>query len=439
MGARVLKGRGARWGCVVVAAVALALLLAWFWGWAVSRRALRAAEERFTAVAGDAEGFRTRHPDRDANAAAQELERLAGALSIDLVPDHARRRVTVAGTAPQSELSSWLADQLASGDGTVAAPPPEVAEYLDQRRATIALVARRLVHEEPPRWKVRAELGLEAPVPALLGHLRLSRVLLAAALQHQAAGRGEDAERHVDAAWRLQAALKDRPELISQLIVLAELRWTVAALRKLADVGPEWESRLASVDTALGLREALAGEALFLRSWSEEVLAGESSVSAPNARPGWRDHAARTAGRPLLRAGTAELLAMQAVLLEHARADLPCALDPAAVEREVSAVLSRWNVVGQLAVPNVVATLGRAARAQLDVEATRQLLAARHASRRGEAGVSRVVGPCPDWTWRRVLAGDGAIRLEWTGTAPASPSSVRSEPALGHEEVAADR
>jgi hypothetical protein len=93
-------------------------------------------------------------------------------------------------------------------------------------------------------WELDAARGSDAPVPNWLGVTRLQRILAAQALLDIRNRNPDDALTVVDGMWRICEALAARPELISQLLVLAQARFAEGVLRKIPVPAYGWSDRL---------------------------------------------------------------------------------------------------------------------------------------------------------------------------------------------------
>ena len=142
-----------------------------------------------------------------------------------------------------------------------------------EKKGAIQDVVTLLAEGSPPAWATNTALGPQAPVPNLLAILRLHRVLATEALVRFEARDAAGAERALRAAWNLERSLRDRPEVLTQLIAISLGRRNAALVRRLAVAPDEWLEKLARHDYRRPSFER----------WRPKWL--ESSTRCPEASP----------------------------------------------------------------------------------------------------------------------------------------------------------
>ncbi|HZI65887.1 MAG TPA: alpha/beta hydrolase [Thermoanaerobaculia bacterium] len=217
--------------------------------------------------------FEAQFPKAEASAAALELERLAASLGFDLAPrdnsvpvgeapsggvaepapftlnaERARSRPSAEAQAAfqgiKAAVFQFLDRELKSADERIAAPPPAVERYFSEHESLLSAAESLLLREPDVRWEMDFSRPEAAPIPNLLGIMTLQRLFVARALLQERDGETEAALTTLDAAWRLNAVVSSRPELISQLITVAAAKLHVGALRKLDDPAQGWADRV---------------------------------------------------------------------------------------------------------------------------------------------------------------------------------------------------
>jgi hypothetical protein len=373
-----------------------------------------------------------RFPRRGANAAALALEALAADLGFDVVPGTLAGAPFRGGPLPRrgTNVTRLLSDHFRGllRDPTPAAIPPgdALACYLDERAAVIDAVRRLLLDGETPRWEVDLERLQRAPLPSpRVFHLQ--RLLLADALRR---GRGGDPTGALDsfeAASRLEEALRERPEIHSQILALVMARTAAVVLRKLERVPAAWIDRLeahdyrASVQTAirhevwlfdrlaerdaLDVREVLGivhqARAASLDEWVAQK-AQEAAFTNPASRSYFRKSLRDTAARA--REAAAALEAIE-----------PCEIRGERFTRELEAGLPWWNTLGALLLSNYGNLWERVGDLLLDRETTRRALALRAERERTGAWPASLPGiersDCPESRWVYHAFPDGGMAL----------------------------
>jgi hypothetical protein len=202
-----------------------------------------------------------KEPDNDK---AVRLIDLARRVGVDMArPGELRdgrvSRPAAADRALSKAIGKYCQNELMASRGPMNLPPETVRVFLDGHRLEIGDIVNVLSTSEPIAWQMRTRLGSEAPIPNLLGQLRLQRLLIAAALR--TAGDPESV-RIFRSSWNLNASLWDRPEMMSQLISIGIDRMLLGLARKLPIDSDEWRTRLRDHDSRNSLLRAMEVEAI---------------------------------------------------------------------------------------------------------------------------------------------------------------------------------
>lgn len=213
----------------------------------------------------------TAYPRQTVSASALDIERLSARLGIDAapqgpampdpndedgfirqIPNDGRERPdreVVARMQPGiAAVSQWVSRELSEAPEAIGPPPEPAARFLEANAGTIDSIVALATKPSPIDWDLDVTSGSEAPMPNLLGLTRLQKILAGKALQLARAGEPEAALEAVEAMWRISESLAARPELISQLVVAAQLRLTAGLLRKIPGPSFGWETRLRDLD-----------------------------------------------------------------------------------------------------------------------------------------------------------------------------------------------
>jgi hypothetical protein len=384
---------------------------------AVSALRVRDARAGWDETLGPWEEIMRRYPATEANAAAIELERLAASLGVDITPRHVDRlRPTTEQSqafAPLKEdvFSTYLYPQLEQvRRGEIAALPPVLTAYMQNHAGDLASLRSHLIGGPPPAWE--SDLSkLAAPLPNLLGHLDLTKLLISLAFTHLHEGDVAGALENVEASFELARSLRDSPILICQLIMIAETRMQLGVLRHVRDLPEAWIERMEAYDYRDAFLTSMKFEG---RIWlhPEGYLSGDPGDS-------WLQ---KTLALPPMRSYTRLCLAdvsaaWRARIVNLERVDAVCDRDLSSEGGDLNIPVPRWNAIGDLVVPNLSDAIYRLARLELDLELTR-LIAEADANHgiSGEAWlesppVHRASTACPDDRWL-YSADDGNLRIE---------------------------
>jgi CubicO group peptidase (beta-lactamase class C family) len=367
--------------------------------------------------------FEARFPKTETSAAALEIESLAARLGIEMAPFESPEATADQGSSgdknapvpfvlkprrdrpgPSPELersllsagaSEFVNRELGIPDDRIGAPPPQLVRYLEDNESGVAAIESLLLREPEIRWEVDVTKYPNGPLPNLTGVMRLQRLLAARALVKGGAGETDAALRTLDAAWRLNEVLSSRPELISQLIVVAAAKIHVGVLRKLDSAAYGWADRLRS-----------------RRFYSAYLTAFQSEAWAD---PGLQDLTGRegTFGR-ILREVAEELSDRD--ICSWTRGSLEEAWTRAVHDQ------SREEApFASAAAPHLFETIDRWRRFLVDAELTALVLDARaeRAASRRRAWPGRLpaigTGVCPGALWTYRAAEDGTATFAFEG------------------------
>lgn len=333
-------------------------------GWA------RAGHTPWPADLGRLEDLPSQFPKREPSASALRLAQLARPLGVDFAQ---KKTKADAGEGVANFVNGeQVRDVLVIGE-----PPAAVAEYIATHARAIDTVRDHLIRSNDIAWTVDLDKKFEAPLPNLLAHQHVVRLLVARALIRARTG-DAGAWEDLHAASMLDRSLQRRPELLSQLISLHFARMINAAAWKLPLPAPGWLSELHAIDRRrLMLRGLQYDTWLLWRHGPEEVGGAWKFLT-----------------RPYLRVSVGNMAVHQratAIELANVKA---CGFEGDEYFERRLKELSRWNIVGRIAVPNIGTVWSRVLRHEVEREATANALRART----GEpvSAESR----CSDGSWR---------------------------------------
>lgn len=416
------RGGGVLAVVAVIAVAGVALFAAGSW---LAHYKSAGVRHRWVGTFGDRDDVLARYPVREANASALELERLAASLGIDLVPRTAENRERPERGRTEfrdvkRELGTYLSDELERPSRRVEPPPPALAAFLDEHREEIEAIHRHLVDAEIPLWERRVDLLYAAPIPNLLGHIDLHKLLTADALARLHGGDREGALAGLEATWKLHRSLLEDPLLIEQLIAIAETRGALGLLRKIDSPPEPWRDRLFEDD----FRERFL-EALTFEGW---VLAqvGESEHTVSRGQ-GLLDRTVETLAGPYVRYRLAVVSDRHRRQMEDfSRVRVLCDENLGRFGPSLEAPLPWWQRAIPDPLPDFTGSIERLARLEVDLEMTAKILEIEAMRRAGDEGwPERIPGierssVCPDdsWTYSRAPAGSVSLgfdrELSWS-------------------------
>jgi hypothetical protein len=327
-----------------------------------------------------------RYPVQEGSVGAARLKVLSAEIGIDF---------DVLPRGPASPLNrkiaSYVDEQIMRGDDHGEAPPQEIVEFFRSHGRPLDAI-RDLLVTSPIAWPVRIDRTTHAPLPNLRAHLALTRLLVARALS------GSEWE-DLRAAWALQAGLRSRPELISQLVSLSSLKIIIAAARKVSPPSPAWFQDVMQIDQRRAILAAMQQQAWYVEQVVESE--GDDTTSV-------RDRLQEIVMKPfdqIFAGNTVALLRGVAVDLAGSR---ECAFDGIAFDRRFRSQMPFWNIVARNSTPNLGAVWQRVARFTAEREATAIVLALK------EGRTPRLSSNCSDGSWRLTQDSSGAKHLRFS-------------------------
>jgi len=381
-----------------------------------------------------------RFPTAEANDSARTLEGLAAAIGIDLVPkavDDDARVHPEPGSHQTRQLrrnaQGYLKTELGRTRPELDAPDDKTAEFVSLTAPGITAIVAHLKDAAAPMWERDIDLG---PLPNLLGIVDLQRHLLIHAIASETNGETERAIDQLDASIRLNHALADRPELISQLIRLAYARRQLALIRKLA-LPPAWAARADVAVIQATIHEAVRYETF----WLNAAVAREARPEAfdpiliDDGLYGWyqdrrADLRQLVVGSLPVRAYVDSCVAdlnARTFAAQQGYAQLDaCALSQTTAFADLLEATPWWNRLGPVYAYNFDNVAIRLGRAMVEEELTRLILEMRaHRDRTGDwpETVERA-SLCREHSWTYERAGDGSIELALDPPLPPKTAGV---------------
>jgi hypothetical protein len=355
-------------GAAVVAVAVLAWVVSAAGGDYVAKRS---AAKAWPATLGSLTAVPKRFPVQEQNAAATKLVQIAAGAGVNVAPlEPGKKRRNLHRDATDrllTEIGLYVTAQLERPGDAIEAPPEDVARFLETSDAQLTAVRHHLIHGGELQWASDVSRGASAPVPNLLGHMNLQRLLMARALDRARSG-NLAAWDELHASWELSRGLWGRPELISNIIALASARMTNAAARKMPTAEPP---------------------AWFMATRTFDPL---KPIIAAHQVEAWQMHEAKPYD------GGLAVEVQRALVWPMDRFEVAEAIDQTrqyveAVER--SGACDARNVPAKLSAdqPNIASVYQRALRLRVEMEATDRVLALR----RGETPSTQ--SRCTDGSW----------------------------------------
>lgn len=290
----------------------------------------------------------------------------------------------------------------------MTAPPASVRSYLEAHSSDIGSIVDLLTTADAPVWKSAVVAPLPMPIPdaSIIGIRLLNNVLAAEALFDASAGRPNDADRAMRAAWRVLGSLRIAPEVVSQLISLNLAAADSAILRRIASDETAWHGRLGEYDYPTAMARAIE------MNVAERILLNQGSWLQRGFLADYLDG---------MRAEMPRLLAMRLVD--------PVPAMPSFTSADEHSI-APGTIVAELAGPGLERSYREALCTELDFELTDRVLAARQERlRRGrwpETIPDTPSGIVAGTRWVYGARADDTISISLNRSLPSCPATFQS-------------
>ncbi|HEY9805805.1 MAG TPA: hypothetical protein V6D04_04505 [Candidatus Obscuribacterales bacterium] len=374
--------------------------LPWLWigggNWVASQREQRSQQEWQT--------FTAQFADSSGNQAALELEAASTGLGINLLGLRSDRPAPNPAQAKQVEaihqdLQKFLERQLEDSTDAVEPLPRHLKHYLQTHANELNTIRQQGLRSETPQW----DFAMPAPNatqvrPTFVGFVRLQRLLVIDALEKNRLGQTEAAIADVEASWKLNEALRDRPELSSQVVALVVAKTQAGTLRKIKQLPPVWQQRLMEHDYRQSFLVALNWE-----SWLVADSIRNTDVLAQSQPLAWSQRFLSSLRQPYLR-----LAALDAAdKMRQAYRSLPqqnsCRFDAHAFDMDLDTSLAAWNNEREATLFGFAQQWRTAGFVMVDLELTQKVLKTKAAianpSTKLLDAVHRPSRVCPEAQW----------------------------------------
>jgi len=359
---------------------------------------------------GSPEEIMERFPQREANEAALELERLVAGLGIDIATrtDDFRDRPTKEAARRYKRIKPMVGNYHArqvEQPVRVALPPPEqLLDFLEEHEERLAAIRRHLLEGQAPRWEFWLDPRFPTPFPNLLGHVDLQKLLIADAMVRNGRGARAEALAALEACWKLNGAIREDPYLITQLVSVAITRLQAGALRQIEAVPEQWHARLTEHD----FRESFF-TAMLVESWHWTQIKGPQIF---DKSPDFMESLVWTLAKPYANYCFADLSDdYRRRLLALTESGPSCDYHLSDSDASLDIPVPFWNPFGDLVRPSFVGALDRLARLELDLELTGRVLQLQSAPWDGWVEQSSA---CAKDSWLYEAGPDGSMSIAFS-------------------------
>lgn len=148
--------------------------------------------------------------------------------------------------AVEKSLRRFLQAQTHKVSGPLAVLPPDLQAYLTAHQDSLVTVQSHILKSEAPQWEMDFErmFELDYPFPGQVNTRNVQSLLLLSVIDRTQQGQPAQALMALEASWRLNQAILQRPDLVSKISADIVSVHQAGLLRYLQDVPPFWQSRL---------------------------------------------------------------------------------------------------------------------------------------------------------------------------------------------------
>jgi hypothetical protein len=357
---------------------------------------------------GRIEDLPNQYPYRNDNEAADQLKMLAVQLGIDFNMSGEGNRFTPLNldaerlkglyrdrSAPRRDDNFW------KNDDPAYIPSPLMAKYLEDYEKKLDAVKDYLLTSPPIVWRQNLnweEYGYAKPAtPNTAAIWTLQRIISCRVLELTAARNYSEAERYLEAQWKLNESLKSLPDLDSQHVALSIDEQLMTLMRKLP-VKENWIPKIVQYNYEKAYMKGFLIEAWYL--WR---LRNEYEMTKNSVMNGIFD--------PYLRLGVSSELENEMEELQQLQKTNPCDIGFKEF-REYQ--ISTWNrIPSRFELHTKLNTYAEITEIKLLRELTTKVIRVKHGyfpkdgSERSEA--------CKDGTWEFWRSPDGSTTIKYKG------------------------
>jgi hypothetical protein len=332
--------------------------------------------------------------DTKENDCAKEIKALANKMGVISIGDSPSKRVDY------TKVRDYIWDQLQKDRYEFIKPDKEVVDKLNEINGDI-LRLREILDKNLPIWGFeRKDLGYDSAAHTSL--LGLERLLCAESLYALSEKRPEEAIKNLNTAMKLAVSFREKGTLIDSIIYLVSFKMITGTARFMLSPPDEFVQEISALAPRDIMREGFANEAAMMRVITDKTL--DSSVKLEGVH--FYNIVLYKPYMKLCGAGYDEYFLDFIKQLEAAN---PCELSDIDINSKVINKMPKWNVIAQVAMPNLQDSWTRACRITLERDLTLIILKVRaEKAKTGQLpdSVELPKSVCPKTAWKYMKNGD---------------------------------
>lgn len=211
------------------------------------------AREQQAAADAQAQTFFAQFSATSVNDSAQQIDRLGAALGFS--PNARYLESVIIDQAAAADfrtidqsLTRFLQTQTALVSRPIEPLPADLAAYLSVYKDRLDKAEQLILESSYPQWEMTLEKMFDPnyPSPGFFNIFYLQKLILLSAIDYHHQGQSAQMLSAMEASWRLNQAIAQRPDLVSQILSSIIVTQQASLLRHFEAIPSRWQSRLAS-------------------------------------------------------------------------------------------------------------------------------------------------------------------------------------------------
>ncbi|HEY9650692.1 MAG TPA: hypothetical protein V6C95_08520 [Coleofasciculaceae cyanobacterium] len=379
------------------------------------------------------EQFAKQFPKTETNDSALKLQTLTAKLGLELYYSRRLKSPTDSSAglalteadrqayqAINGELGAYITALIERPNDAVAIPSENLRRYLSSKAATLDAIRSHVLNNEVPTFEINIDYLNEGnpsvPLPSWLGMVNLQKILALDILEKNRQGKTSEALATLDVSWKINKSLRNRPELIAQLVALIVSNQQLAVIRRLDNLQIQWQQRLLEHDYRESILKALQGEVFATTAIIRELDLFSTEEMGLSRGLLLLLRFTSPINRPYLRFSAIDTYQAQSRSYSQLPQQNFCSLSLDQSKPEADPAW--WNPIGQIATLSLPNLWLRAGRRMLDSELTQKILQVKALAvklgRWPQSVPNLESSICPGEKWLYQVLSDGTMSLTFS-------------------------
>ncbi|MBX7220256.1 MAG: hypothetical protein K1Y36_09960 [Blastocatellia bacterium] len=231
------------------------------------------------------ENFSHRFPPTKPNQTALQLQEIGKRFDLMFIRTQTQqdRNLIESMLRTTRLVGDYVQSQVQKNSSELDPLPPALQQFMASHQADLQALKHVLEANPAPVWEMDLALAEQAETPNLLACRGLASLLAVDILENTRQGKHQEALRSFELSWKANESLRNRPELISQLIAVAVDNLNLDILARMEQVPVEWQQRIAAHNYHTSIAVAIEAETwmLYERTKSGEIVLRGTEAETP--------------------------------------------------------------------------------------------------------------------------------------------------------------